>query len=441
VSGQSLYTYVWNNPTNNTDPTGFLTQTQQAFINHINAVLANGGTVAFEGAVGDPMFAGLSGVTGISNGTANQTNSTSMACYAPSQAAQAKGGASGEVRASESNLFRDNLIGRIAADIASPIALFTKDNINPLSGNWVNFNGDKRAEAAIGLMTMFMPAARGEKAAMTEMPSILSWLNPCKCFVAGTPVQTPDGFKPIEKIEVGDLVTARDEDTGETAWKPVLRVIRNGEKDVVRVSYVDNAGRNESLGVTPEHPFMLEGMRWVEAGKLKRGDKIMTLDGALLTVKRVSKYSVRHHTYNFEVADFHTYFVGKSGAWVHNSNCDLIAKLLEYGGPGGGHHVPAKSAFNGAAGYDALKALAIPNAELDALNISHSVVTGAQMTGYRAFAKTGEQLTWNAMNKIETNALIRGGMNPEMAQRTVTKAIDALKTSGVTGPTRIPWGN
>jgi hypothetical protein len=26
-------------------------------------------------------------------------------------------------------------------------------------------------------------------------------------------------------------------------------------------------------------------------------------------------------TYNFEVADWHTYFVGDAGVWVHNSNC------------------------------------------------------------------------------------------------------------------------
>jgi hypothetical protein len=62
------------------------------------------------------------------------------------------------------------------------------------------------------------------------------------------------------------------------------------------------------------------------------------------------------------------------------------------------------------------------------------------MTGYRAFAQTGAPLTWEAMATIETNALIRGGMAPEMASATVTRAIDALKQAGVAGPIRIPWG-
>ena len=139
----------------------------------------------------------------------------------------------------------------------------------------------------------------------------INWLtsqfNPCKCFVAGTLVRTKDGFKPIEKVEVGDLVVARDEKTGDTALKPVIRLIRNGEKNVVRVVYIDTKGKREMLGVTPEHPFMLDGLRWVPAGQLKSGDKIVGIDGGLLTVSKVTKYAARHHTYNFDSSEF---FVG-----------------------------------------------------------------------------------------------------------------------------------
>ena len=116
------------------------------------------------------------------------------------------------------------------------------------------------------------------------------------------------------------------------------------------------------------------------------------------------------------------------------------AVLRPYSGPGGGHHVPAKGAFTGAAGYDPNAAVAIPNAELARLGVSHSAVTGAQMTGYRAFARTGATLTWESVSTIETNALVRGGMTPEMARSTVSQAIEALQSAGVAGPTRIPWG-
>jgi len=102
--------------------------------------------------------------------------------------------------------------------------------------------------------------------------------------------------------------------------------------------------------------------------------------------------------------------------------------------------VPAKSAFEGAPGYNLNEALAIPNAELVRLGIYHPDVTAGQMTGYRELFESGGTLTWGDVSKIETDALIRGGMTPEMASSTVRQAIEALKNAGVSGPSRIPWG-
>jgi len=117
------------------------------------------------------------------------------------------------------------------------------------------------------------------------------------------------------------------------------------------------------------------------------------------------------------------------------------AALKPYGGPGGGHHIPAKSAFSGARGYDAKAALAIPPEELGKLGVTHSTVTGAQQTLYREFAKTGKQLTWEVVETIETESLVRGGLDPDTARATVKQAIDALKKAGVPGPTRVPWSD
>jgi RHS repeat-associated protein len=115
--------------------------------------------------------------------------------------------------------------------------------------------------------------------------------------------------------------------------------------------------------------------------------------------------------------------------------------LLEpYGGPGGGHHVPAKSAFIGDPVYDPTTAPAIPNSVLEHLNMNHDMISGAQQTMYRAYARTGQSLTWDAMELIEAQALVKGGMSPETAAATIRKAIKMLKASGVNGPTRIPWG-
>jgi hypothetical protein len=130
--------------------------------------------------------------------------------------------------------------------------------------------------------------------------------------------------------------------------------------------------------------------------------------------------------------------LGLSGAEGEDS---LVggAKLQEYGGPGGGHHVPAKSAFLGAERYDPLKAPAISNNELARLSVDHSLVTGAQQMGYRALAQSRYPLTWGAVQEVETNALVRGGMDLPAARATVQNAIGQLKELGVSAPTRIPW--
>jgi len=56
VSGPTLYTYVWNNPTNDTDPTGFnaaLTDSQQAMADKIQGLVDSGTTVVLQGIDGE----------------------------------------------------------------------------------------------------------------------------------------------------------------------------------------------------------------------------------------------------------------------------------------------------------------------------------------------------------------------------------------------------
>jgi len=158
-----------------------------------------------------------------------------------------------------------------------------------------------------------------------EGGSIASWfsnVNPCRCFVQGTLVQTKEGAKPIEDVKVGELVAARNEATGETGWKPVVALIRNGEKAFIRLVYVDDQGNEETLVMTPEHPLMVVGNRWTQARDLRQGDRIVRLEGEPVTIQSVTLLSGTSATYNFEVADFHTYFVGAKGLWAHNA-CDL----------------------------------------------------------------------------------------------------------------------
>lgn len=56
----------------------------------------------------------------------------------------------------------------------------------------------------------------------------------------------------------------------------------------------------------------------VDAGELQEGQIISSVDGDVLTVNSIVPDDQLYDTYNFEVADYHTYFVGEQGAWVHN---------------------------------------------------------------------------------------------------------------------------
>jgi hypothetical protein len=116
-------------------------------------------------------------------------------------------------------------------------------------------------------------------------------------------------------------------------------------------------------------------------------------------------------------------------------------KLRNYGGEGGGrgHHVPAKSAFEGAKGYNLDDALAIPDSEMARFGADHRKVSPAQQTLYREFVKTGKALTWSVVQRIETEALVVGGMSRKIAAATVRTAINDMKQSGIR-IARTPWG-
>ncbi|MBR6563608.1 MAG: Hint domain-containing protein, partial [Clostridia bacterium] len=158
------------------------------------------------------------------------------------------------------------------------------------------------------------------------------------CFVAGTIVKTENGDEAIENVQVGDYVWAQDTETGEVTLKRVVRTFRNETAKLVTVKAGD-----EVIETTPEHPFYVPdcdemrgnstglGFGWVKAKDLRPGDTLVLLDGSTATVDSVTFATLDKPitVYNFEVEDFHTYFVGMNGLLVHNSNCGEPSNLLE----------------------------------------------------------------------------------------------------------------
>ncbi|WP_341278990.1 polymorphic toxin-type HINT domain-containing protein [Paenibacillus sp. FSL H8-0537] len=141
----------------------------------------------------------------------------------------------------------------------------------------------------------------------------------CNCFTAGTKVLTDEGEKNIEDIEVGDMVLSKNEETGEQVYKEVLNLFRNQRDEIYKLSV-----SGQIIETTFNHPFWVEGKGWVLAEDLEEGDKLQKSNGDLLTIDNIEIVSLKEKVtvYNFEVEDFHTYFVSDLGIWVHNTNTD-----------------------------------------------------------------------------------------------------------------------
>ena len=148
----------------------------------------------------------------------------------------------------------------------------------------------------------------------------LGWIQ---CFIAGTLVATETGYVTIENIKAGDLVWAHDPETGETALKPVVQTFRNETAEWIHVTV-----NGETLTCTPEHPFYVPKKGWTSAVDLRAGDILVMLNGEYVVIEQVQHELLEspETTYNFEVEDYHTYYVGKYSILAHNA-CDNLKKI------------------------------------------------------------------------------------------------------------------
>jgi pretoxin HINT domain-containing protein len=133
-----------------------------------------------------------------------------------------------------------------------------------------------------------------------------------ECFARGTPVWTKTGQRPIESLEMGDLVLSQNVDTGEMKYKPVIARTLRPAGPIVQIS----TGAEKILA-TRGHPLWVDGVGWRMSKELGDGAVLHSLAG----VGRIEAVgpSTEAETYNLVVADFNTYFVGKSGILAHDN--------------------------------------------------------------------------------------------------------------------------
>jgi len=193
------------------------------------------------------------------------------------------------------------------------------------------------------------------------------------CFVAGTQVVVADenggkSTRSIEAVQLGDLAWSRCDDTGAEGFRPVTHLFVTHPVELIHLSYRRESGSatqdpDSTLVGTRVHPFWsVDRAAWVDMGDLLVGERLRLLDGSFATVTRVQAehapcadpdwipgaaakgthgtqadpHTGTFTTYNFEVAQWHTYFAAPVGststhasAWVHNLNVGLCREGKE----------------------------------------------------------------------------------------------------------------
>ncbi|HEY0706183.1 MAG TPA: polymorphic toxin-type HINT domain-containing protein [Polyangia bacterium] len=157
----------------------------------------------------------------------------------------------------------------------------------------------------------------------------------CMCFVAGTLVITATGAQAIETIAPGTMVLARDEAGDLVEWKPVVRTFVSRARSLIHLTMADADGRQLELQTTREHPFFTEGRGWSSAAALMPGqDRLIDRRGRAVELTSAESRDEQVPVYNLEVADHHTYFVGESGIWVHNTSARTLRARVVLRRPG-----------------------------------------------------------------------------------------------------------
>lgn len=149
------------------------------------------------------------------------------------------------------------------------------------------------------------------------------------CFIADTPILMADGtHKPIEKIELGDLLQSWDWHAKKAVLVPVTQVTRS--------TPADSLHRINGVQVTSMHRFAVGAYVWKRAHELVVGDVVWGPNGEKTLIKTADILNTTPTVFNLRVGRFErtaNFYVGDEEAFylVHNDGDGG-----DSGGAGGG---------------------------------------------------------------------------------------------------------
>ena len=134
------------------------------------------------------------------------------------------------------------------------------------------------------------------------------------CLVAGTPIWTDCGAVAVEKMKIGDRVLAQDPDTGELAYKLVLRTTVREHCGTIAIGLPGG----EQIVASGGHPFWVAGQGWVNARHLKAGMLLHGVEGAIAIESVKVDDQADQTVFNLVVEDSHDYFAGRLHLLLHD---------------------------------------------------------------------------------------------------------------------------
>lgn len=145
----------------------------------------------------------------------------------------------------------------------------------------------------------------------TFRPFVANMVLRGSCLPAGSLIYTELGHRPVESIQVGDRVLAKNVETGELAFSVVKETTVRRPQPLVKLSM-----SRETIEATRGHHFWVSGRGWRMAREIQPGDRLHGVHGTV----RITDVSTGEmaDVYNLVVDRASTYFVGKSLVLSHD---------------------------------------------------------------------------------------------------------------------------